>query len=238
MFDILIGVVVLHMNGIGHRDMKFHNILFREDDEGRMIIKITDFGLAKILAENNTPVGTMMFVAPEVLDAHRVRARVGEHAVRPADMWSVGVMLYILLGGTEIQDSRKLHKLAREVAAHRDNCPPETEPRSLPFRRQPSQAAVDLCHKMLHPDPLKRCTAVDAAWDAFFQTHGQDFSLVLNAMDEFQRGAASTTEPLALIGSPQVQREGAQWEEGIAPSSEVYNPPEEAEDHSSPTRQD
>lgn len=85
----------LHKMKICHRDIKPENILMVEQDDDTSI-KIADFGFAKKVTKANclrTLCGTAQYVAPEVLDLQS-----GGYDHR-ADMWSVGVVIYILLGG-------------------------------------------------------------------------------------------------------------------------------------------
>lgn len=82
----------LHMNNIAHRDIKPENfLLFKEDDLDN--IKLIDFGLSKKLSDDeimHNPNGTAYYIAPEVLN--------GEYDYK-CDIWSMGVVLYILLCG-------------------------------------------------------------------------------------------------------------------------------------------
>lgn len=82
-----------HQKEIVHRDLKPENLLYwrQEPDE---TIKLADFGLAYILNKEtmmSTACGTPGYVAPEVLTGMGYGAEV--------DMWSLGVILYILLCG-------------------------------------------------------------------------------------------------------------------------------------------
>ena len=82
-----------NVKGIVHRDLKPENFLFK-DSSSNSDMKIIDFGLSRHDDENfgvmKTKVGTPYYVAPEVLDRHYTKA---------CDMWSIGVIAYILLCG-------------------------------------------------------------------------------------------------------------------------------------------
>jgi len=81
-----------HANGVVHRDLKPENLLYA--DKECNIIKLADFGLASILTEEvslHTACGTPGYVAPEIIQASGYGSEV--------DMWSLGVILYILLCG-------------------------------------------------------------------------------------------------------------------------------------------
>eukprot|EP00899_Mesostigma_viride_P020986 jgi/Mesvir1/2888/Mv13962-RA.1 len=95
--QILDGVAYLHELGIVHRDLKLENLLL-EDSSDDSRVKIADFGLSKFFSNDDvlqTLCGSPQYVAPEVLDAG-----VTQMTYTPAvDMWSIGVILYILLSG-------------------------------------------------------------------------------------------------------------------------------------------
>ena len=83
----------LHSYGIVHRDIKLDNILMVDESESSDV-KIVDFGLSKMIGPNefcNEPFGTFGYVAPEVLTKTPYDKRV--------DIWSLGVVTYILLTG-------------------------------------------------------------------------------------------------------------------------------------------
>jgi len=99
---MLSAVHYLHQTrGIVHRDLKPENILCasRTDD---VTVKLTDFGLAKSLGEGDgckTFCGTPQYFAPEVLSRRYTLTGRGRYG-KEADMWSLGVVLYVLLSGT------------------------------------------------------------------------------------------------------------------------------------------
>lgn len=90
---VLEAVCYCHENHVAHRDLKPENLLLLSDVDDSAV-KIADFGFAKKVYEPNsltTQCGTPGYVAPEILEGTAYDQR--------ADMWSVGVILYILLGG-------------------------------------------------------------------------------------------------------------------------------------------
>jgi serine/threonine protein kinase len=84
----------MHTKGVLHRDIKPENILIKRTAAG-IQAKIADFGLACFIGPSEwctEPVGTLRFAAPEVLSRLPYR--------EAADLWSMGVTLYIMLHGT------------------------------------------------------------------------------------------------------------------------------------------
>eukprot|EP00578_Thalassiosira_sp_NH16_P010198 CAMPEP_0181125046 /NCGR_PEP_ID=MMETSP1071-20121207/26828_1 /TAXON_ID=35127 /ORGANISM="Thalassiosira sp., Strain NH16" /LENGTH=450 /DNA_ID=CAMNT_0023210437 /DNA_START=30 /DNA_END=1382 /DNA_ORIENTATION=- len=93
--SLLSAVSYLHSNDIIHRDIKPENILFTEKvDREKSPIKLIDLGLSIRHARNCPPlsniVGTSYYMAPELL---------GGSYDRSCDLWSVGVIAYVLLSG-------------------------------------------------------------------------------------------------------------------------------------------
>lgn len=91
--DIAKAIHYLHSMNIAHRDLKPENLLYsKKGPDG--VIKLTDFGFAKELTSYKslqTPCYTPYYVAPEVLGPEKYD--------RSCDMWSLGVIMYILLCG-------------------------------------------------------------------------------------------------------------------------------------------
>mmetsp|Transcript_10911 Transcript_10911/g.16478 ORF Transcript_10911/g.16478 Transcript_10911/m.16478 type:complete len:599 (+) Transcript_10911:44-1840(+) len=96
MRQLLDALMYLHGNKIAHRDLKPENILLA--DKNSWDIKITDFGLSRLLECDQetltTMCGTPLFLAPEVLSSKK-RGGYGFEV----DYWSIGVILYLMLVG-------------------------------------------------------------------------------------------------------------------------------------------
>ena len=92
---MIAGIEYIHTVNVCHWDLKPENFLFLDKSEDAEI-KIIDFGLSKkfdhaeMMGEMKTIVGTPFYVAPEVLN--------GSYD-KQCDVWSIGVILYILLCG-------------------------------------------------------------------------------------------------------------------------------------------
>ncbi|XP_009462692.1 PREDICTED: death-associated protein kinase 2-like [Nipponia nippon] len=92
--QILRGVEYLHARRIAHFDLKPENIMLQEKDVPKPRIKIIDFGLAQHLEDGVTfksLCGTPQYIAPEVINYEPLSSA--------TDMWSIGVITYILLSG-------------------------------------------------------------------------------------------------------------------------------------------
>lgn len=93
---LLEAVRYCHANNVAHRDLKPENLLLPRSDNDSDV-KIADFGFAKWCFKPKslkTQCGTPGYVAPEILR--------GELYDTKVDMWSIGVILYILLGGMSL----------------------------------------------------------------------------------------------------------------------------------------
>ena len=97
-------VYYLHSYGIVHRDLKPENIIMT-DHTDNADIRLLDFGLSKILGPTEKctePFGTISYVAPEVLKQ--------KYYGREVDIWSIGIITYLLLCGCLPFDDEKSEK--------------------------------------------------------------------------------------------------------------------------------
>lgn len=117
------GVAAAHHAGVVHRDLKPTNIMI-VGNYSLLELKVTDFGIAKMAEEelleaveggetslttSQTAVGALPYMAPEAIDTPRA---VGS----PADIWSIGAMMYHLLSG-EYPFGQGLRAVPKIVAA-------------------------------------------------------------------------------------------------------------------------
>ena len=162
---ILNAVYYLHQNmNVVHRDLKPENILLT-GTASDIDIALTDFGLAKADGGNlKTFCGTPAYFAPEVLRRRHTVKGTGRYG-KPADLWSLGVVLYVLLTGMPPFDD--------------SSC--GYEEGQIEFPSEVPEKARDLVLQLLQPDPLKRASVVQAcehAWvlqeDGDTHTHPLD----------------------------------------------------------------
>ncbi|XP_006661945.2 CDPK-related kinase 3-like [Oryza brachyantha] len=146
--QILNVVAFCHLQGVVHRDLKPENFLFSTKDE-HSPMKIIDFGLSDFIRPDerlNDIVGSAYYVAPEVL--HRSYST-------EADMWSIGVITYILLCGSRPFWARTESGIFRSVLRADPNF--DDTPWSAI-----SPEAKDFVKRLLNKDYRKRMTAAQA----------------------------------------------------------------------------
>ncbi|XP_007900011.1 serine/threonine-protein kinase Chk2 isoform X2 [Callorhinchus milii] len=152
-YQMLLAVQYLHNNNITHRDLKPENVLIATGEESSLI-KITDFGLAKIVGETSlmkTLCGTPTYLAPEVL----LTAGMGSYS-KAVDCWSLGVILFICLGGyPPFSDQIESMSLSDQIIKGHYTFIPSCW-------GHVSEMAKDLVKKLLNVDPEKRLSPNEA----------------------------------------------------------------------------
>ena len=146
MKNLLEAVAHCHRLGVAHRDIKPDNILFDSADN----LKLADFGSAEWFGDGRSMsgvVGTPYYVAPEVL--------LGREYDEKVDVWSCGVILYIMLAGIPPFYGDSAAEIFEAVVRANLRFP------SRIFRTV-SPAAKDLLRKMISRDSSRRFSAEQA----------------------------------------------------------------------------
>mmetsp|Transcript_68519 Transcript_68519/g.190538 ORF Transcript_68519/g.190538 Transcript_68519/m.190538 type:complete len:282 (-) Transcript_68519:4-849(-) len=162
MAQILAAVRYLHERDILHRDLKPENIMLatKESDTD---IKLADFGLAKAQAQCKTFCGTPQYYAPEVLKRQETTLHQGRYGPA-ADMWSVGVILYVVLSGSPAFRGESL-----DQQIHTGRYKPMTGERWADV----SECAKDLVKKLLTVSETERLTVTQAQAHDWFAMGGK-----------------------------------------------------------------
>jgi len=143
--QVVCSVAYLHGQGIAHRDLKPENILIQGEGE-KQIVKLADFGFAKYFKEDQmkTALGSPGYAAPELF--------IEDSYNESVDMWSLGVILFVLLSGNPPFYGDTIKELTDKIIAA-----------DFDFNDQIwesiSEAAKSLVCHLLVKDPAKRYTA-------------------------------------------------------------------------------
>jgi calcium-dependent protein kinase len=145
MKQLLSATYYLHSMNIVHRDLKPENIMLESNDEDEFLIKLIDFGTANYFTEKllSQKVGTSLYIAPEVICKKYNQL---------CDIWSCGVILYILLCGFPPfdgdSDEEIMDCVVRDEVSYNE---PEWD--------NISKEAIAFLQKLLNKDYKKRITA-------------------------------------------------------------------------------
>ncbi|XP_024974266.1 CBL-interacting protein kinase 2 [Cynara cardunculus var. scolymus] len=186
-----------HSRGVYHRDLKPENLLLDENEN----LKVSDFGLSA-LAESkrqdgmlHTTCGTPAYVAPEVINR-------GGYDGDKADVWSCGVILYVLLAGYLPFHDSNLVEMYRKIGKSEFRIPNWFPPE---VRR--------LLLKILDPNPISRISIAKIKENPWFQK------------GKIAREPRNETENKVLVPPP--SSDGASGSSITDPeeNQEVMNPP-------------
>lgn len=146
--QVLSGITYMHRNKVVHRDLKPENLLL-QNKEKNANIKIIDFGLSthfEASKKMKDKIGTAYYIAPEVLH--------GTYDEK-CDVWSTGVILYILLSGCPPFNGANEYEILRKVEKGKYTF-------DLPQCKNVSDSAKDLIRRMLTYVPSMRISAREA----------------------------------------------------------------------------
>lgn len=147
--QIICAVEYCHRHKIVHRDLKPENLLLDE----QLNVKIADFGLSNIMTDGNflkTSCGSPNYAAPEVINGKL-------YAGPEVDVWSCGVILYVLLVGRLPFDDEHIPSLFAKIAKGHYVVP-----------NYMSTGAAALIKRMLAVNPVHRATIDDIRQEPWF----------------------------------------------------------------------
>ena len=156
--QILKAITYCHKMNIIHRDIKPENIMItNREKNGCLQVKLIDFGTAKIFEkghQENKYVGSSYYMAPEI-----IKRKYDEKC----DLWSIGVIMYILLTGRPPFDGNDDDEILENVKKG------VFDKQSYPYPLLSSHSK-DLINKLLQYDPKKRISADQALEHPWFKT--------------------------------------------------------------------
>lgn len=151
---------VAHDNGIVHRDLKPSNIMLVSGENGQIVAKIVDFGLAKILEDDESPelkitqtgecFGSPLYMSPEQCMGKKVDYR--------SDIYSLGcIMFECLTGNPPIIGANAADTIAKHV---------KERPAAFPDALQIPNEIKLVVYKALHKEPVWRPQSVTEIKDS------------------------------------------------------------------------
>ena len=142
--------------GVIHRDLKPENVLMTSSgDDGD--IRILDFGLSKISTPNEKctePYGTLTYCAPEII--------LDEPYNKEVDMWSLGVMTYLMISGRLPFNAEDENKIARQIAFGEPDF-------NSDCWKKVSKECINFIKRLLEKDPKKRMNIADTLKHDWFK---------------------------------------------------------------------
>ena len=211
--EMLAAVGDMHVRGMVHRDIKLENFLFKDKGNARSGLRLIDFGFSRKHvgpAERMTDlVGTPYYMAPELI------ARAYRGAA--CDMWSLGVVLFMMLCGDPPFDGDTKDEIMAEVTRQAAS-PPALQKllREKLASAAVSAAAADMVCSLLQVDPSTRLTAAGALqhpWLGSYDASGErprDSPLLkrrCESADSLDSGRGSVDND--VVGAPATPGKGA-----------------------------
>ncbi|XP_047003916.1 calcium/calmodulin-dependent protein kinase type IV-like [Schistocerca americana] len=167
--QLLSALQYLHGSGVVHGDLKPEHLLFESEDENSCL-KMTDHGLNHLLQKRH-PGFPRSYSAPEVL--------LNKGFGPPSDIWSLGVIMYIMLCGFEPywNDSSE---------AERDSYMFEPPNFTSPLWEEVSDSAKELITQLLHVDPSSRLSAEEALNHPWVQGESGGYKHLISTVKRLQ----------------------------------------------------
>lgn len=169
--EVASALAFIHGLDTVHFDLKPENLMLSTKNPKSAVVKLVDFGCAQVTAPDSpysegkdavrTDVAaTPAYCPPEVLEKLMEKKRPKSIKLEPTmDMWSLGVILYIMLTGLHPFDLSNADNDDEVKKAIISRKPPPL--RNSPITAHLSDSAIDIIEKLLKPSPKKRITALE-----------------------------------------------------------------------------
>ncbi|CAK75708.1 unnamed protein product (macronuclear) [Paramecium tetraurelia] len=183
--QILLATMHCHQQNIVHRDLKPENVIFINEDPNSQL-KVIDFGTSRKFDNTKAMskrLGTPYYIAPEVLN-HQYNEK--------CDIWSCGIILYILLCGYPPFSGKSENQILDRVKAGKFNFDPEDWD-------QISKEAKEFITKLLRMDPNKRLSAKQALDDPWLVKYAPTSQVNKRVLDNIRQFRAQTILKQALM---------------------------------------
>ena len=196
--QVAIAVDYIHKLDVVHRDLKAENLVFAA--KGSPVIKFIDFGGACTwTAEDGLTglVGTPQYVAPEVVTGYGENNATNEPYGKGCDLWSMGVLLFVMLSKTMPFRAKEVDQLLKQVVRAKFNFRPEDRWKNV------SEEAKDLITKLLTKDVSKRLTIADV------KKHPWCADAIARALESMPKMEVDKEKPEKSMGAlfkPMLQR--------------------------------
>jgi calcium-dependent protein kinase len=182
MRQLLSAVAYCHEKGVIHRDLKPENILIEKSEEKNkdfFHIKVIDFGTCEILQKTKLTeqIGTSFYIAPEILKS-------GYN--EKCDLWSCGVILYILLCGSPPFYGKNEKEIFSKVLDGNYSF-------NQKIWSKISKEAKNLVEKLLELNPSKRLSAKEALNHKWFKIN-KNQNLIINKNNNYSSFIQNITE--------------------------------------------
>ena len=155
-YQALYAVNYLHHVGVAHRDIKLDNFMLTSKDLDKADLKLIDFGLSSNFRECRlkSHVGTPWYLAPEIL-------RKSDGYTEACDVWSLGVMIYIMITGEQPFKGRNNNEIYTKILE---------DPVSFDHKKfaHVSPDCLQLILALLQKDPKLRITPTEALQSTWF----------------------------------------------------------------------